>query len=376
MRQPRTNPRRQPSGLTHLTHSPTPTPKYDLDVESTVHLHGYDLELEQLLPKIKEEHPGLAAIGLQFPDGLRDYGTQIADLVQEGTGALPVVSADPCYGACDLCDDEMAKLGIHVMIHFGHSPMPSVKTEFGVKVYYVPARSVHPVEEVVREAVKQIKGPRVGVTTTAQHAHKLEQVEAILRENGMEPVTMLGDKRTALRGQLLGCNVLAAVKCDVDEFIFIGSGDFHPLALALETEKRITSADPYTNTVRTLTEAKGRILKQRYAAIGRAKDAKTFGVVLSTKGGQMRFNLAKKVLAQLKEHGKTGYIIENRQISPETLLYFRHLDAFVGVACPRVPIDDQGRYKQPFLTPQELEVVLGVRPMDQYVFDEFREDSD
>ena len=27
-----------------------------------------------------------------------------------------------------------------------------------------------------------------------------------------EPVTMLGDKRTALRGQLLGCNVIAAVK--------------------------------------------------------------------------------------------------------------------------------------------------------------------
>jgi 2-(3-amino-3-carboxypropyl)histidine synthase len=338
-------------------------------------LFGYHLDFEELLPRIKAEHPGLESIGLQFPDGLRDYATQIAQIVQHETGFLPVVSADPCYGACDLCDDEMAKLGVKVLIHFGHSPMPSVKTDFGVHVYYVPAHSVHPIEEVVRQAVAQMKGPRIGVTTTAQHVHKLDQAERIIRDAGMVPVTMLGDKRTALRGQLLGCNVLAAVHCDVDEFIFIGSGDFHPLALALETEKRITAADPYTNTVRTLTEAKGRILKQRWAAIGRAKEAKTFGIVVSTKAGQMRFNLAKKVLRQLEEHGKTGFVIQNKQISPETLLYFRHLDAFVGVACPRVPIDDQPRYKQPFLTPQELEVVLGIRPAEQYVFDEFLEDS-
>ena len=339
-------------------------------------LQGYELELEELLPRIQREHPGLQSIALQFPDGLRDYGTQVADIVQQATGALPVISADPCYGACDLCDDEVAKLGIKVLIHFGHSPMPSVKTDFGVQVYYVPARSVHPVEEVVREACRSMTGPRIGVTTTAQHAHKLDRVEEILREHGFEPVTMLGDKRTALKGQLLGCNVLAAVKCEVDEYLFLGSGDFHPLALALETERRITAANPYDGTVRTLTEAKGRILKQRWAAIGRAKDARTFGVVVSTKGGQMRFNLAKKVLDQLKAHGKTGYIIQNKQISPETLLYFRHLGALVGVACPRVPIDDQMRYKQPFLTPQELEVVLGIRPPEQYVFDEFREDSD
>ena len=30
---------------------------------------------------------------------------------------------------------------------------------------------------------------------------------------------------------------------------------------------------------------------------------------------------------------------------------------------------------QPFLTPQELEIVLGIRPMEHYVFDEFFESS-
>src|SRR5438132_14123173 len=80
-------------------------------------LFGYILNFEELLPRIKAEHPGLKAIGLQFPDGLRDYATEIGKVVQRETGALPVISADPCYGACDLCDDEMAKLGVTVLIH-------------------------------------------------------------------------------------------------------------------------------------------------------------------------------------------------------------------------------------------------------------------
>lgn len=337
-------------------------------------LYGYELPFEELLPRIRAAHPGLSAIGLQFPDGMRDHATEIADIVEEALGCTAVVSADPCYGACDLCDDEFLKLGIDVMIHFGHSEMPSVGTAAGAKVYFVQARSSHPVDAVVRAATEWFaEGTKVvGLCTTAQHAHKLDEAKAVLREAGYEAVTTRGDDRTALEGQLLGCNVMAATRLpDVDEFLYLGSGDFHPLALALETHKRIIAADPYSNTVHALDEPKHRILKQRYAAIGKAKEAERFGIIVSTKGGQMRYQLAKRIREKLRKHGKKGYIIQNKQISPDDLLYFRHLDAFVGVACPRVPIDDQGRYDKPFLTPQELDMVLGLKPMDRYVFDTY-----
>jgi len=338
-----------------------------------VELYGYDLDLEALLPRIQAEHPGLEAIGLQFPDGLRDHATEIGEIVEKALGAVAVSSADPCYGACDLCDDEFAKLGLKVMIHFGHSEMPSVPTDHGVQVYFVPARSTHPVAGVVAEATSWFPegARRIGIGTTAQHAHKVDEAATVLRERGFEPVVGMGDARTALPAQLLGCNVLAATRLDVDAFLYLGSGDFHPLALALETHRPIVAADPYAGTVHTLDAAKHRILKQRYAAIARAKDARTFGIVVSTKGGQIRFHMAKRIRDKLESHGLTGHIIQNKQISPQDLLYFRHLDAFVGTACPRVPIDDQGRYDKPFLTPQELDMVLGVRPMDHYVFDTF-----
>ncbi len=340
-------------------------------------LYGYDLPFEELLPRIKQEWPDLDAVGLQFPDGMRDHATEIADIVGDALGATPIISADPCYGACDLCDDEMAKLGVKVLIHFGHSEMPSVPTDHGVTVYFVPAHSTHSIVDVVTRAADEwLTGKRIAITTTAQHVHKLDEAKALLEAKGFEAVTGFGDKRTALEGQLLGCNVMAATRLvDVDEFLFLGSGDFHPLALALETSKRIIAADPYHGTINALDEPKHRILKQRYAAIGVAKEAKEFGIIVSTKGGQMRFQLARKIQEKLAKHGRKGHIIQNKQISPGDLLYFRHLDAFVGVACPRVPIDDQGRYDKPFLTPQELDIVLGIRGADHYVFDTYAANS-
>lgn len=336
-------------------------------------LYGYEIPFEEVLPQVKADHPDLEAIGVQFPDGLRDHATAFADIVEAELGVPVVISADPCYGACDLSDDEMAKLGVKVLLHFGHSDMPSVPELGGVHVYYIQAWSTHAIAPVVEEAAKHhLTGKRIGVCTTAQHTHKMEEAADILRSHGFEPVIGFGDKRTKLQGQLLGCNVMAATKLvDVDEFLFVGSGDFHPLALALETEKKIIGANPYDGRIHSFDGPKHQILKQRYAAIAVAQEAESFGVVISTKGGQMRMASAHRVLKKLRDAGKRGYLIQNKQISPADLLYFRHLDAFVGVACPRVPIDDQGRYDKPFLTPQELDMVLGLKPMDKYVFDTY-----
>ena len=58
-------------------------------------------------------------------------------------------------------------------------------------------------------------------------------------------------------------------------------------------------------------------------------------------------------------------------VSPELLMGYR-VDAWVNTACPRIAIEDILQYKQPVLTPQEFEVVLGERDWKDYVFDEIR----
>ena len=54
------------------------------------------------------------------------------------------------------------------------------------------------------------------------------------------------------KGQLLGCDATAALDIEenVDSFIYLGTGEFHPLHLAYDTEKPIWLANPLTKTVK------------------------------------------------------------------------------------------------------------------------------
>jgi 2-(3-amino-3-carboxypropyl)histidine synthase len=45
-------------------------------------------------------------------------------------------------------------------------------------------------------------------------------------------------------------------------------------------------------------------------------------------------------------------------------------DAYVNTACPRITIDDAERFHAPVLTPQEFEVVLGEKGIEDIEMDE------
>ena len=103
-----------------------------------------------------------------------------------------------------------------------------------------------------------------------------------------------GDSRIDLKGQILGCNFSAAksIANEVDTFLFIGSGNFHPLGLLLLFKKQVIVCDPYSNEIREkeLEDLKDIILRQRYGAIARSKDARVFGILIGTKLGQQRID--------------------------------------------------------------------------------------
>ncbi len=69
---------------------------------------GFDFE-EQ---RIKDEIARLGAkrVLLQMPQGLKPEATKIAQTV-EASGAVAIISADPCYGACDIAITEAEGLG-------------------------------------------------------------------------------------------------------------------------------------------------------------------------------------------------------------------------------------------------------------------------
>lgn len=341
------------------------------DTEDTV-LSSYDLDFDSIVTKLRAR-PTLRTIGIQLPDGLRDFATEIAArLERDLPGVGVVINADPSFGACDIAIN--MRPHIDVLVHFGHTDMPSIANMHDLDVLFVAARHKAPVGEVAVEAAKRVPGKRVGLLTTAQHAHKLAEAADALRAAGFEPVAGIGDNRVASPAQLLGCNFTAGSVLEpyVDKFVYIGSGDFHPIAIEFGTKKPVVLADPYTGEVKTIEGVMDRLVRQRFAAIEAARGARTFGLLVSLRVGQERMRLAKGLKKLLEDSGRHASIIALDHFSWDNLQYFRHLDAFVNTGCPRVTIDDVARYPKPMLTPQELEIVLGKRTWEAYAFDEFK----
>ncbi len=342
---------------------------------------AYDLDLEDVAARLRAR-PDTRLAALQFPDGLRDYATDVEKVLHARVpGVEFVISADPCYGACDLALN-LQRLGVDVLVHFGHTEMPSIVRLFNWDVIYVAARHRAPVGDVVVSAAARLRdlvkvtgrAVRVGLVTTAQHAHKLDEAARALDAAGFEPFAGFGDNRLAGVGQLLGCNFTAGTSIDahVDGFVYVGSGDFHPIAMQFGTRKPVVLADPYSGEVREIGDVMDRFLRQRFASIARARDARAFGVLVGTKVGQERLKLAIGLKKLIEQSGREAHLIALDFFSWDNLQYFRHLGALVNTSCPRITTDDYSRYPMPMLTPQELEVVLGRRSWEEYAFDEFK----
>ncbi len=326
----------------------------------------YDLEIDRIVNVIKKK--GYTLIGIQLPEGLKERAIEIADEVKDKTDCEVVISADPCYGACDLADVSMEALDVDILFHFGHS---AIVGKSAVPVEYITVQSDSDPAALIKKNLKKFS-KKVGLVTTIQHVHTLEKVKKMLKKAGFDVVIGKAGGRLKHDGQVLGCSFGSAVSVadDVENFIYIGSGNFHPLGVALATGKRTFAVDPLLREIRDMEVLKDKILRQRHARIAKAMDGEAFGIIIGGKMGQMRKGLAFKLKKMLEEKGKMAYFLYLGEITPDNLLPFRKLDAFVNTSCPRISIDDASKFKRPLLTPIELEIVLGKRAWEDYKLDE------
>ena len=325
----------------------------------------FDFELETISRWISDG--GYASVALQMPEGLKIRAPEISEFIERETGAVPVIVGRPCYGACDLFDyHEWAD----ALIHFGHSPIPSQGDD--PNVLYIESRSDAEVDESIMGSLSRLPR-RIGLLATVQYLGLIPKVKGMLESSGREVRVGEGDRRICHPGQVLGCNCSAAesVDADVDGYLFIGEGDFHPLAAAFGMEKPVLVLNPVTGEVRDMSETRDRILRRRFAAIQGARDAERFLVIVCSKVGQNRSGLADEMVSLLRRHGRTAHKVVIEEINPTALMSYQ-VDAFVNTACPRIAMDDAARYPKPMLTPPELEIALGEREWGQYVFDQIR----
>src|SRR5438094_1668951 len=320
-------------------------------------------EINRLLDVIRGRNA--KTVGLQFPVGLRTAAVDLAREIESKAGVTCLVSADPSFGACDV-----AEMPVDLIVHPCHTPIPPLRYNRVIS-YDLPVAPLAMMAFV--DAAEPMLPKRVALLTTTQFRHCLPDIQQHLEKKGHVVEIGEPDRRVAYAGQLLGCDYHTAtiVEKDVDGYLYIGTGDFHPLGVAILVDKPVIIADPERGTARDLREGRDRVPRQRHAAIVRAHDARSFGLRVSKKIGQARIELAAELKALAEKHGKQANLFLMDLVAPELLQGYR-VDAWVNTACPRIAIEDILQYKQPMLTPQEFEIVLGERTWDDYVFDEIR----
>ncbi|ASJ03902.1 diphthamide biosynthesis enzyme Dph2 [Thermococcus barossii] len=301
---------------------------------------------------------------IQTPEGLKREAQYLVDFLEEN-GIEAIISGDINYGACDPADREAKLLGCDALIHLGHSYM---RLHLEVPTIFVPAFASVDVVPALEKNLGEIRklGTRIALVTTAQHVHQLDLAKEFLERHGFNVIIGKGDSRVSWPGQVLGCNFTAA-KVDAEGVLFIGAGYFHPLGVALATKKPTLAVNPYSGDAVWMDQEAERLIRKRWAQIAKAMAARKFGVITSTKKGQLRLAEAKRVVRLLREHGMYARLIAMNHIGYPALEGF-DFDAYVVVACPRVPIDDYENWRKPVLTPREVEILLGLR--EEYEFDE------
>jgi len=318
-------------------------------------MKGFDYEEERI--KLEINKLGAKRVLIQLPQGLKPEATRIAKIVEKA-GALPMISADPCYGACDIPMNEAQGLGIDLVIHFGHSKL--VKHEL-IPTIYVEARASINVNEAVEKAISLLADfSKIGLATSVQHVQTLNETRELLVRAGK--TVIVGDAgHVGYAGQVIGCDYsnVKSIADAVEAYLFVGGGMFHALGIALSTSKPTFIADPYDNRAFSVNEEAQKLLKMHWACIEQAKNAKTYGVIVGLKPGQKRLDEALKIKELIEKKGYNAYLLAIREVTPESLLEFPAIDAYVNTACPRISLDAPGKFSKPILTINEFMVASG-----------------
>jgi len=312
---------------------------------------------------------GPRRIVLQVPAGLVRDAHELAARLREEVGAPVDVAARACFGACDPPSrDEAPRADLAIVL--GHAPIPNALPERAT--FFVEMRSPVGSAPTLAETVRAGGVPRrLGLVASVQHLDLVDPLAEELRARDYDVRIGRGDRRLAYPAQALGCNYTGAeaTRADVEAFLFLGSGRFHPIGLALAVDRPVWSIDPFRGELEPPID-RGSLVRGRQLLVASARDARRWGVLVSTFVGQMRMPSALALQERARARGLDAEILLADRIDPRDL-EGRAFDAYVSTACPRIAIDDGRHYPKPVLTPPEFLMALGELPLEPYRFDTY-----
>ncbi len=322
---------------------------------------------EELVAAVRADAP--KRVVLQVPAGLVRNAHDLAARLREGTGASVVVAARPCFGACDPPGaDEAPRADLAVVL--GHAPIPNALPSR--RTFFVEMRShAGDVNALASTVVAAGLPRRLGLVASVQHLDLVAPLSSELERRGLTVRVGRGDRRLAHAAQALGCNYTGAqeVASEVEGFLFLGTGRFHPLGLAFAVEAPVWSLDPLQGSLEPPID-RATLVARRQLLVASVRDVERWGILVSTFRGQHRMPTALALQERARARGRTAELLLTERVDPRDL-EGRALDAYVSTACPRIALDDSENYPKPILTPPEFLMALGELPFAPYRFDTF-----
>ena len=207
-----------------------------------------------------------------------------------------------------------------------------------------------------KKAVEECsKHKTIALYTSAQFVDQIEKVVKQLEENNVNVLTSQPD-RTQKNYQLLGCDTEwrnLQLKEDVDAFLYVGDGMFHPTALLLaqrnrKEAKEVIIYNPIEDKTKTISANDiKKILKKYKGGMIKFMAAENVGVMISTKPGQRQHKQAKLLEAKYPE--KRFYYFVDNKISFDQLENFPFVECWINTACPRIAFEDSAEIRKPII---------------------------
>ncbi len=312
------------------------------------------IDEERIFKEIEEKDP--ASVSLNGPDGILPQVQETAIKISEKFQIPTYVLADTTWGTCDMNSMGSKVLGADIQFNIGHT----INTEVYEKnLILIDAYDDVEFDSVAKKCTEMLKGKVISLVTDSQHLHQVDKVEKIFTENGI--TVKIGKGKGQLNdGQVFGCEFYPAseLKKEVDAYVFLGQSNFHASGIALSTNLPTYILDPYFNEVREITEFAQKLKKKATLAIYKAADAKSFGVIVGLKEGQLSKVFALKIKKDLEKEGKKVQLFALTDITNDRLRNLKGIDAFIQVACPRISTDNQ--FDKPVLSTPQANALLKI----------------
>lgn len=176
---------------------------------------------------------------------------------------------------------------------------------------------------------------KIGLLTTIQFLDELSKLQDYLESKG---------KTAIIGGQILGCDQTAAleIKDDIDCFLYLGSGRFHPIGITKKTDKPVFTLHPNDQKLQELDQKLvDEYTKRKKGQYAKFLQAKNIGVLMTKKSGQsqVQATIGRILVLEDQFQEKRFYFFLSDTFDFNEIENFPFIDAWLNTMCPRIEED-------------------------------------